>query len=158
MKKFTRSQSSLKKWVAIDTIEVRAAANLVSAVSQNQMPDSESLEVLADAFKRVFGSAESDDWLCQSIGLVRAPGRAASYGFKPADIVSALIELERRKIGNTRGALSEAKRRAIDVFVDVSGENAARIIDRDWASGRSTVEGLSNEDLEALIAPYKIKC
>ncbi len=157
MKKFTRSQSSLKRVKVLDTAEVRAAVNLVAAVSQKQMPDHESLEVLADAFKRVLDGGESEEWLKQAIGIVRAPGRAANYGFKPADIVSAVIELERRKLGNQRGALAAAKKKAINVFVDVSGDNAARIIDRDWTLGRSTVEGMSNEDLEALIAPYQLK-
>ncbi len=153
MTKYIRNQSLLKGGV-IDTAQMRAAVNLVIAVQDGEIPKKEDLNVLADAFLEVFGGKNPKLVFGHSIGLVYGPGRNPSFGFKPADIVSAVIEIERRRLQGNRGALAAAKRHALDSFVDISGADAHRSIDRDWANGRRNVEQLSLEDLNELVRPY----
>lgn len=153
MTKYIRNQSLLKGGV-IDTAQMRAAVNLVIAVQDGEIPRKEDLNVLADAFLEVFGGKNPKLVFGHSIGLVYGPGRNPSFGFKPADIVSAVIEIERRRLQGNRGALAAAKRNALDSFVDISGADAHRSIDRDWANGRRNVEQLSLEDLNELVRPY----
>jgi hypothetical protein len=133
---------------------MRAAINLVIAVKDGQLPDSQSLNLLADAFLEIFGGKNPKDILGGTLGLVPTPGGQPHYGFPPADIVSAYIELERRKLGKARGALAAAKRSAAAVFVDIGGVGVSRAIERDWKAGRTTVECLSDADLVELLRPY----
>lgn len=153
MKKYIRNQSLLKGGV-IDTAQMRAAVNLVIAVKDGGVPNKEDLNVLADAFLEVFGGKNPKLVFGHSIGLVYGPGRNPSFGFKPADIVSAVIEIERRKLQGNRGALAAAKRHARESFVDISGEHADRSIERDWSEGRHTVEHLTLDELQELVRPY----
>lgn len=152
--KYRRNQS-LVKGLAVDTPQMRAAVNLVIAVKDGLTPDTESLNILADAFLEVFGGKNPKDILGGALGLVPTTGRQAAYGFTPSDTVSAVIEQERRKLGNTKGALTTAKQTALAVFVDIGGEDPMRAIERDWAAGRSTVEPLSDTELVELLRPYK---
>lgn len=152
--KYRRNQS-LVKGLAIDTPQMRAAINLTIAVKDGLNPDKESLNILADAFMKVFGGVNPKDFFGNHLGLVPTLGRQRSYGFTPAHIVSAVIEMERRKLGNQRGSISKAKRIAIEKFTDISGEDAMRSIERDWKAAKALVEVLKDEDLIELVRPYK---
>ncbi len=154
MTRYRRNQSQLKG-VVIDSAQMRAAVNLVIAVKDGKIPDNESLNVLADAFLDVFGGKNPKALFGSSIGLVHGRGRRPDYGFTPSDIVSAVIEIERRRLNGARGALTAAKRLALESFVDISGDNAGRSIERDWAAGRNTVESMTLDELNALVLPYK---
>jgi hypothetical protein len=134
---------------------MRAAVNLVISVKDGHSPDMHSLNILADAMLSVFGGKNPKEIFGGTLGLVPTTGRQADYGFTPSDIVSAVIEMERRKLGSKRGALAEAKRTALAAFSDIGGDSAARSIERDWAKGRRTVEGLPDADLIELVRPYK---
>lgn len=152
--KYRRNQS-LVKGLAIDTPQMRAAINLTIAVKDGLNPDKESLNILADAFMEVFGGVNPKVFFGNHLGLVPTLGRQSSYGFTPAHIVSAVIEIERRKLGNVRGALSKAKQIAIEKFIDINGESAMRSVERDWAEGKATVSELSDDNLIELVRPYK---
>jgi hypothetical protein len=154
MTRYTRNQDRFKP-LAVDTPQMRAAINLVIATKDGQVPDMESLNVLADAFLKVFGGVNPQTIFGGTLGLVPTPGGQADYGFTPADVVSAVIELERRRLGGRRGALAAAKRHACKVFVDIAGPAAMRSVERDWSAGRRTVESLSDADLQAIIKPYE---
>lgn len=154
MTRYRRNQSQLKG-VAIDSAQMRAAVNLVIAVKDGKIPDRESLNVLADAFLEIIGGKNPKDLFGSSIGLVHGTGRRPDYGFTPSDIVSAVIEIERRRLNGARGAIAAGKRLALELFVDISGDDASRSIERDWAAGKKTVESLSLDELHALILPYK---
>jgi hypothetical protein len=134
---------------------MRAAVNLVIAVKDGKVPDNESLNVLADAFLDVFGGRNPKALFGSSIGLVHGRGRRPDYGFTASDIVSAVIEIERRRLNGARGALAAAKRLALESFVDISGDSASRSIERDWAAGKNTVESMTLDELNALVLPYK---
>ena len=152
--KYRRNQS-LVKGLAIDTPQMRAAVNLVMAVKDGLTPDTESLNILADAFLEVFGGRNPKDILGGTLGLVPTLGRQSSYGFTPAHIVSAVIEMERRKLVNQSGSISKAKRIALEKFTDISGEDAMRSIERDWKAAKAEVGVLKDEDLIELVRPYK---
>ncbi len=154
--KYRRNQSVFKP-LAVDTPQMRAAVNLVISVQDGQTPDTNSLNVLADALLAVFGGKNPKDIFGGTLGLVPTPGRQADYGFTPSDIVSAVIEMELRKLGGKRGALAQAKRTALTLIPEIGGDiaSATRSIERDWARGRKTVEGLSDADLFELVRPYK---
>ncbi len=154
MTRYRRNQSQLKG-VVIDSAQMRAAVNLVIAVKDGKIPDDESLNVLADAFLEVIGGKNPKALFGSSIGLIHGPGRRPDYGFTPSDIVSAVIEIERRRLNGVRGALAAAKRLALKSFVDISGDDAWRSIERDWAAGKKTVESMTLDELNALILPYK---
>lgn len=152
--KFTRSQSRFKP-LAVDTPQMRAAVNLVIAVKDGLTPDTESLNIIADAFLKVFGGKNPKDIFGGHLGLVPTQGRQADYGITPSDVVSAAIELERRKFGGKRGDLTKAKNKVLAACVDIGGADPERSINRDWALGHETVEPLSDADLVELIRPYK---
>lgn len=154
MEKYRRNQS-LVKGLAVDTPQMRAAVNLVMAVKDGLAPDTKNLNILADAFLEVFGGKNPKEIFGGTLGLVPTLGRQANYGFTPSDIVSAVIEIERRKLGNVRGAVSEAKKIAIKKFIDINGENAMRTVERDWRKGKAMVSALSDADLIELVRPYK---
>ncbi|MEF8768848.1 MAG: hypothetical protein ABTS16_05755 [Candidatus Accumulibacter phosphatis] len=148
----------LPKPLAVDTPQIRAAINLVHAVESGQNPDGETLQVLHDAFREIFGGKHPTEIFGQPLGLVSPKGRPKGYGFTPADIVSAYIELRRRQLEPTHptNALETAKLDAASAFVEFGGAvDAARAIDRDWAAGRGLVAALSDGDLHKIIAPYK---
>ena len=157
--RYTRSQRQVKG-LAVDTPQMRAAANLVIAVKDGKIPDTESLNILADAFLEVFGGKKPKDVLGGTLGLVPTPGMQAGYGFTSADVVSAVIEMECRKLGKGMwGNLAQAKRNTLRKFVDIGGADDAskeRVVARDWAAGQRTVETLSDADLVELVRPYKM--
>lgn len=156
--KYTRDQRNFKP-LAVDTPQMRAAVNLVITVKGGKTPDSASLNVLADAFLKVFGGKNPKDIFGGTLGLVPTPGAQSDYGITPADIVSAVIELEFRKLGQGRGNLAKAKRTARDAFIDIGGDVASRdrAIERDWSKGRMTVQSLSDVELIELMRPYKAR-
>ncbi len=137
---------------------MRAAVNLVLAVEKGEAPDATSLATLRDAFLKIFGGKNPVSIFRHPLGLVPVKGRPKDYGFTPADIVSAYIELRRRSLANTRprNALETAKQYAAIDFADFGQEDVERAVERDWKNGRATVEGLSDDDLEKIIAPYYI--
>jgi len=151
---YWRNQSRVKG-LASDTPTMRAAANLVIAVKDSQQPDMESLDILADAFLEVFGGVNPKNILGGTLGLVPTPGAQKHYGFTPSDVVSAYIELERRRLGNGRGALTKAKKNAAAAFVDLGGVDVQRSIERDWSLGKITVSNLSDYELRELLRPYE---
>lgn len=153
-----RRNQSLFKPLAVDTPQMRAAVNLVMAVKDGSAPDTASLNIIADAFLEVFGGRNPKDIFGGALGLVPTPGRQAGYGFTSADIVSAVIEIERRKLAPAKGALSGAKRNALKSFVDIGGgdiRDALRSVDRDWKAGRATVELLTDSELADLVLVYE---
>lgn len=85
------------------------------------------------------------------------PGRPASYGFTPSDVVSSVMELELRRLGSVPGATRAAVLHVKNVFVDLQGENAERTIYRDWAKSKTLVRALSTADLLDIIKPYEVK-
>lgn len=76
---YKRKQSQLKG-LAVDSMQMRAAVNLVIAVKDGKTPDSKSLNVLADAFLDVFGGQDPKEIFGKPIGLVPGPGRRRDYG------------------------------------------------------------------------------
>ena len=83
-------------------------------------------------------------------------GRPIKSGFTPSDIVSCVLEIRLRQLGNKPGAMVEAVQYVKSVFVDIDGEGAERSIYRDWQKGCGMVKGLSTEDLQGLVAPYEV--
>lgn len=83
-------------------------------------------------------------------------GRTPHTGFTPSDVVSAVLELKLREIGCKPGAMARAVEHIKAVFVDINGEDAQRIIYRDWRLGKSTARALSSSDLKEIIKPYKV--
>ena len=83
-------------------------------------------------------------------------GRAPHTGFTPSDVVSAVLELKLREIGCKPGAMKRAVEHVKSVFVDITGEDAERIIYRDWRQGKNTARALSSSDLIDIIKPYKV--
>ena len=81
-------------------------------------------------------------------------GRPINSGFTPSDIVSCVLELKLRQIGNKRGAMAEAVAYVKLVYVDINGEGSERSIYRDWQKGRVMAKGLSTEDLQGLVNPH----
>jgi hypothetical protein len=152
--RYYRNQSRFKG-LACDTPTMRAAVNLVIAVKDGHQPDTECLNLLADAFLEVFGGKNPKDIFGGTLGLVPTPGGQRHYGFIPEEVVSAYIELKRRSLGGGRGAISAAMSAAVSAFVDIGGKDVIRSIKRDWKIGRSSVEGLSDADLTWLLQPYK---
>ena len=84
-------------------------------------------------------------------------GRPADQGITKSIIVSALIELKRRKLaalGDPK-ALLNAKKIAIQDFeLSNLDDSAIRTINRYWSEGSPTVFALQCKELELLIAPY----
>ena len=154
MVQYFRNQSRIKG-LKSDTPTMRAAVNLVITVKDGKRPDTQSLNILADAFLEVFGGANPKHILGSTLGLVPTPGSQKHYGFSPSDIVSAYIELERRRQGNVKGALTKAKKNAAAAFVDLGGVDVQRSVERDWRLGKATVGALSDAELRELLRPYK---
>ena len=157
MTMYRRNQSRFKP-LAVDTPQMRAAVNLVMAVETGQQPDAASLEILRAAFLDVFGGKNPREIFGGPLGLVPTPGRQAGYGFTRADVLSAVIEIERRKLGSARGTLARAKQTASAMFVDFgTGDprDVMRAVDRDWNAGRKTVEALTDTELADLVHIYK---
>lgn len=153
MKKYFRNQGRVKDLKAIDNPFTRAAANLVSAIDSGNQPATDDLQMLAQGFKVAFGKCDPQDIFGPRIGLVIARGRPLNYGFTPSDIVSAVIALHMRKEGMNE---TEAKKRALQEFEDISGGDAYRQVSRDWSNSKETILALTTDDLELLIKPYEV--
>ena len=155
-KKYTRNQSSLRVLAAVDNEFTRAAANLVIAVGEGAYAADQDLQTLAAGFQEAFGKESPQKIFGSRLGYVKPKGKPLAYGLKPEDIVSAHIELERRKLGSTRGTLQRAQELTVEAFIDISEGDAIRQVRRDWQNGKNTVQGLSEADLQSLLEPYEI--
>ncbi len=149
-----RYRRKLHKAPALDTPQIQAAWELVVAREEGRAPAAHALSVLADAFLEIIDGEHPKNIFGASVGLAVKPGRPCDHGITGGDVVSAFIELRRREIAeeNPKGALESAKREAGVSFPFFHNTaDAERAIDRDWASGRKTVESLSTDDLRKLL-------
>lgn len=153
MKKYTRSQARFKDLKNLDNVFTRAAANVVLSMDSGTQPNIADLEAISDGFKKIFGRYDPKSIFGSRLGLVIPIGRPKEYGFTSSDIVSAVVELHKRKTGCIDAV---AKNYALQVFEDISGSDAARQISRDWEKGRATVSGLTTQELENLVEPYEV--
>jgi hypothetical protein len=154
MTTYVRNQSRLKVLKNNDTPQMRAAVNLVLAVQNGGVPSQKNLEVLAEAFLTVMGGQSPQDVFGHPLGLVPCKGRPANAGFTPADIVSAVLELELRRLGEGVGSMAKAVEHVKNVFVDICGVDVERSILRDWQQGQETVKPLATQELLEMVAPY----
>ncbi len=156
----TRYRRKLDKPLALDTPAVRAAVNLVLAVEAGEQPNADTLRTLHDAFLQLFGGTPPKQLFGSPCGLALPKKRPPDHGFTPADVVSAFIELERRRLegeGETP-ALTRAQKSAAYSFVEFEGQrDPIRAIKRDWAEGQSTVEALDDDELRAILDPYQLR-
>lgn len=134
-----------------------SALKIVKDFDTGKAPRTKDLNRVKKAFQEIFGGVQPAAIWGNHIGLGKVVGRQTHHGFTPSDVVSAYIELQRRRNGSDYGALELAKSQAADSFIDLTGKDKERQIDRDWAKGRTTVEPLSTEQLEQLVAPHKLR-
>lgn len=156
----TRYRRKLDKPLALDTPAVRAAVNLVRAVEAGEQPNADTLRTLHDAFLELFGGTPPTHLFGSPCGFALPKGRPPEHGFTPADVVSAFIELERRRLigEGDAAALERAKEAAVDAFVEFDGQkDPSRALDRYWAEGQSTVEALDDDELRAILDPYQLR-
>lgn len=155
-----RYRRKLDKPLALDTPAVRAAVNLVLAVEAGEQPHADTLRTLHDAFLQLFGGTPPKQLFGSPCGFALPKGRPPEHGFTPADVVSAFIELERRRLegeGET-AALDRAQKSAAYSFVEFEGQrDPIRAIKRDWSEGQSTVGALDDDDLRAILDPYQLR-
>jgi len=157
MLKYTRNQSRVKALTANDTPEIRAAVNFVLAVEEGRLPGTD-YKLLAEAFKEIFAGQHPKEIFGMSLGLISPKGRQLYSGFTPAEIVSAVIEIELRRLNKAPGSASKAINHAISVFVDIDkGPSGKRCTQRDWKSGQKLVESLTDTELVDLIKPYEVR-
>lgn len=136
----------------IDSDALSAAFSIVEALESGAMPNREDLEKITPALKSMLGGTPADvAW-----GLAKGRGKPPETGFITAEIVSAYIELDRRKRGNERGALARAKEAAVRAFFDQSAIEPMRKISEYWSTGKALVPSLSDEDLRSLISLHQI--
>lgn len=156
----TRYRRKLGKPLALDTPAVRAAVNLVLAVEAGEQPNADTLRTLHDAFLQLFGGTPPKQLFGFPCGLALPRKRPPDHGFTPTDVVSAFIELERRRLigEGDAAALERAKEAAVDAFVEFDGQkDPSRALDRYWAEGQSTVEALDDDELRAILDPYQLR-
>ena len=156
----TRYRRKLGKPLALDTPAVRAAVNLVLAVEAGKQPNADTLRTLHDAFLQLFGGTPPKQLFGSPCGLALPKKRPPDHGFTPADVVSAFIELERRRLlrEGVAAALERAKEAAVDAFVEFDGQkDPSRALDRYWDAGRGTAEALDDDDLRAILDPYQVR-
>jgi hypothetical protein len=84
-------------------------------------------------------------------------GRKPHSGFTPSDVVSCVLELKKRALGNTPGAMVAAVAHVVSECVDLNGEGAERTVYRDWKKGGAMAESLSSEELLEIIRPHILK-
>ena len=139
----------LPKLGAWQTLEIVAAMEFMNAIDTDRTPAHSSLTVLYKAMQRmVEGEAPDKVWR-------QGRGKPADNGISPDMVVSAYIELQRRRsIG--ANPLRDAKALAVVAF-KIGGPtvDARRQIDRHWQQGSANVESLDSDDLERIIEPYK---
>ncbi len=151
MASYIRNQSRFKPLTQNDTPQMRAAVNLVMAFELGASPNLDDLAVLAEAFAAVFGGESPLAVFGHPLGLTTNVGRPKNSGISPSVVVSAVIELELRRLGIGPKGLPKAIEHAQNSFVDSTD---ARTLRRDWTKGKSTVQDLCNQTLHDLIAPY----
>lgn len=84
-------------------------------------------------------------------------GRTPHSGFTPSDVVSCVLELKKRALGNTPGTMVAAVAHVISECVDLDGDGAERTVYRDWEKGGAMAESLSSEELLEIVKPYIVK-
>jgi hypothetical protein len=140
------------------TPQAEAAIQLIVDVDTGRHPDPETLRAVRDALAEILSSADAGKTAKAVFGQDKG-GRPSSSGFTRSDIVSAVIELERRKLKG-RGALTRAKtiagQQIEELAKPMTDESRKREIERDWKAGKRTVKDLSNADLESLLTPHRI--
>ncbi len=135
----------------IESPQLIAAANLVNALHDGIAPAMSDLEVISQACQEMLrGVALETAW-----GLAHGRGRPPETGFTSAEIVSAYIELEWRKLGKVRGALSTAKDMAAKAFGSYKEPDPRKIEDY-WRKGKDLVAILSDEDLESMLSIHAL--
>lgn len=135
----------------VESAQLVAASNLVDALQNGTTPERSDLEIIAVACKEMLqGVPLESAW-----GFARERGRPPESGFTNAEVVSAYIELEWRKLGKKRGALSDAKANAASAFGSYRVPDQ-RVIERYWSQGKGLVGALSDEDLESLLNPHAL--
>lgn len=156
----TRYRRKLGKPLALDTPAVRAAVNLVLAVEAGKQPNADTLRTLHDAFLELFGGTPPKQLFGSPCGFALPKGKPPDHGFTPSDVVSAFIELERRRLirEGVAAALERAKEAAVDAFVEFDGQkDPSRALDRYWDAGRGTAEALDDDELRAILDPYQLR-
>ena len=152
---YTRTQTRFKVLTNNDTPQMRAAVNLMMAVKSNKQPRAEDLQVLALAVEEVIKGECPIQIFGYPLGLVPPKGRPPLSGFTPSDIVAAVIELELRRLGKVKGAMSKAVAYAMNNFSDIGNdENARRTVYRDWRNSESLVKNLDDQELKDLVSIY----
>lgn len=135
----------------IESPQLVAAANLVNALHNGIAPAMSDLEVISLACQEMLrGVALETAW-----GLAHGRGRPPETGFTTAEIVSAYIELEWRKLGKNRGALSVAKANAASAFGSYREPDPRKIEDY-WSKGKDLVAVLSDEDLGSMLSLHEL--
>lgn len=157
MKNYTRNQSRVKVLQANDTPEIRAMVNFVLAIEEDRLPSNADNQLLAKAFNKILAGQHPKEIFGMSLGLVTPKGRQPHSGFTPSEVVSAVIEIELRRLNKAPGALVKAIKYATKVFVDVDdGPSGVRSTYRDWDVGKVLVENLTDSELDELIKPYQM--
>lgn len=145
MTSYTRKKNQPHRHLDNDSLV--AAFNIVDALENGAMPNHEDLEKIGPALKAMLSGTPADvAW-----GLSRGRGKPPETGFTTAEIVSAYIELERRKHGDELGALARAKENAALAFGSYRAPDP-RKIQGYWDTSKGFVSALSDEDLHALIS------
>ena len=149
MTRYTLKRNKLLKHV--ESCELVAAFNFVAALEEGAVVDPKDLETIAQACKEMLrGVPPEEAW-----GIYQGRGRPTELGFTNAEVVSAYIELERRKIGNARGALSNAKKMAEHAFGSYR-QLDARVIERYWHDGKAVASALPDSDLKSLLSLHAL--
>lgn len=149
MKNYRRTQGNKIKSRVGDQKRIVAVANFVEAIDADEIPDSVDMGVVAQICRDILNGNNCEE----SFGFrsKQSVGHPGHEGFTPSDVVAAYVERERRHFGGGRGALSKAFAKAQSAFVESLNE---RVIQRDWANSRGTVEPLIDHDLDKIIEPY----
>lgn len=149
MTQYTRDKN--KPYRHVDPPQLIAASNLVDALSKGLTPALADLEIIGRACQEMLrGIAPESAW-----GLTQGRGRPQETGFTTAEIVSAYIELEYRRFGKTRGALTTAKVSAAKAFGSYRELDPRKIEDY-WSKGKDLVAALSDEDLESMLSLHEL--
>lgn len=149
MTKYTRVKS--KPYQHVNSLQLVAAFNLVDALSKGLKPALADLEIIGRACQDMLkGITPESAW-----GLTQGRGRPQDTGFTTAEIVSAFIELEYRRLGKTRGTLTTAKNSAAKAFGSYREPDPRKIEDY-WRTGKSKVSALSDDDLGELLSFHVI--
>lgn len=149
MKYYTLKKSRPLKHV--ESTQLAAAAKLVDALHNGTTPEQADLETIGLACQEMLRGVPTEEaW-----GITQGRGRPRESGFTNAEIVSAYIELERRKLGKERGALSTAKSMAAIAFRSDKEVDPRKIQDY-WSNGKDLVSSWPDEDLKSLLCPHKL--